>query len=89
MLEDLGARLQRLLGDDGRDLPARLAAAGSTLTPSGFRAEQVTWGLVGFVGRARPDASALAAVGRSVSPVAALLVAVAFAAIGVVARDRR
>jgi tight adherence protein C len=87
MLDDLGLRLQRLLGDDGRDLPARLGAAGSSLTPSGFRSEQATWGLVGFVGGAALGIG-MTVVGRQVSPVAAFLVAVAFAGIGVVARDR-
>jgi tight adherence protein C len=87
MLDDLGDRLQRLLGDDGRDLPARLAAAGSSLTPSAFRTEQATWGLVGFVGGVGLGL-VLTAIGRSVSAFAILLVAAAFAAIGVVARDR-
>jgi tight adherence protein C len=86
-LEDLGARLQRLFGDDGRDLPARLAAAGSTLTPSGFRAEQATWGVGGFVGGVALTVG-LMATGRNISPVVALLVAGAFGAIGVVGRDR-
>lgn len=87
LLEDLGARLQRLFGDDGRDLPARLAAAGSTITTSGFRAEQATWGVGGFVGGLALTLG-LAASGRNISPVAALLVAVAFGAIGIVGRDR-
>ena len=87
VLEDLGARLQRLFGDDGRDLPARLAAAGSDLTPSGFRAEQATWGVGGFIGGVVLTLG-LAASGRTISPVAALLVAVAFGAIGIVGRDR-
>ena len=87
LLEDLGTRVQRLLGDDGRDLPERLAAAGSTLTPSGFRAEQATWGVGGFVGGVVLSLG-LAASGREISPLAAILVAVAFAAIGVVGRDR-
>jgi tight adherence protein C len=87
ILEDLGSRLQRLFGDDGRDLPARLAAAGSTLTPSGFRAEQATWGVGGFIGGAALTIL-LAASGRDISPVLALLVAVAFGAIGIVGRDR-
>ena len=87
VLEDLGARVQRLFGDDGRDLPGRLAAAGSSLTPSGFRAEQAAWGVAGFIGGIALTL-ALTATGRTVSPVTALLVAVAFSAIGVVARDR-
>ncbi len=87
VLEDLGARIQRLFGDDGRDLPARLAASGSTMTVSGFRAEQATWGIAGFIGGLALTLG-LAASGRSISPIAALLVAVAFAAIGIVGRDR-
>jgi tight adherence protein C len=87
LLEDLGARLQRLFGDDGRDLPGRLAASGSSLTVSGFRAEQATWSVAGFIGGIGLSL-ALTATGRSVSPVAALVVATAFAAIGMVARDR-
>jgi tight adherence protein C len=87
ILEDVGVRLQRLLGDDGRDLPARLDGAGSSLTPSRFRAEQAAWGVVGFTGGVLLTVL-LAASGRTVSPVTALLMAVAFAALGVVARDR-
>ena len=87
MLDDLGTRLQRLLGDDGRDLTERLAAAGSDLTPSGFRTEQATWGLAGFVGGVSLGAL-LVVGGRAVSPVVMVLVAMAFAATGVVGRDR-
>jgi tight adherence protein C len=87
LLEDLGGRLQRLFGDDGRDLPGRLAAADSSLTTSGFRAEQATWALAGFIGGLVLSV-ALTITGRNVSPVAALVVAVAFSAIGIVARDR-
>ena len=86
-LEDLGTRLQRWFGDDGQDLPARLGAAGSALTPSGFRAEQATWALTGFVGGVAL-AVGLAASGRTISPVVGLAMAVAFGAIGIVARDR-
>ena len=42
-------RLHRLL-DDGPELPDRLRASGGGLDESGFRAEQVTWGLVGALG---------------------------------------
>lgn len=87
VLEDLGTRVQRLLGDDGRDLPGRLAASGSPSTPSAFRAEQAAWGVAGFAGGLLLMV-VLAASGRAVSPVTALLVAVAFAAVGVVGRDR-
>jgi tight adherence protein C len=87
VMDDLGARLQRLFGDDGLDLPARLAAAGSGITTSAFRAEQATWGVGGFVGGVVLTLG-LAATGRTISPIAALLVAVAFGAIGIVGRDR-
>ncbi len=83
LLEDLGGRLQRLFGDDGRDLPVRLAASGSSLTASGFRAEQATWAVIGFIGGIVLSIG-LTATGRNVSPVAALVVATAFAAIGIV-----
>lgn len=86
-LEDLAARLTRLLGDRDQDLPERLEAAGSPLTPSGFRSQQVTWGLVGFAGGIALVAL-LAVSGRAASPVTALLAAGSFAATGVVARDR-
>jgi tight adherence protein C len=87
ILDDLGGRLQRLLGDDGRDLAARLGAAGSSLTPTGFRSEQATWGLAGFVAGITLGVL-LTVAGRGVSPLVALIVALAFAAVGVVARDR-
>jgi tight adherence protein C len=86
IFEDLGGRLQRWLGD-GRDVASRLAAAGLRSTPSAFRTEQATWGVGGFVvGIAL--AVLLAMTGRPVSPVAAIVVASAFAATGVAARDR-
>ena len=88
LLEDLGARLQRLFGDDGQRSPGsprggRIGADPVRL-PSG----------AGDVG-GRPGSSAgivlsigLTVTGRNVSPVAALIVATAFAAIGIVGRDR-
>ena len=54
---------------------------------SGFRAEQATWAVAGFVGGIVLSIG-LTATGRDVSPVAALVVATAFAAIGIVGRDR-
>jgi tight adherence protein C len=82
----LGARLHRLL-DDGKDLPERLQAAGSTLDPSSFRAEQVTWGLVGALG-GLSFALLLVAAGREiVLPLVLGLVAVGGVG-GVAARDR-
>jgi tight adherence protein C len=87
ILDDLGGRLQRLLGDDGQDLAARLGAADSSLTPTGFRSEQATWGLAGFVAGITLGV-VLTVAGRGVSPLVALIVALAFAAVGVVARDR-
>jgi tight adherence protein C len=87
LVDALAHRLQRALGDDGHDLPDRLAAAGSSLTPTAFRGEQVSWGLAG-VTAGLAAALALAATGRGVSLVMAMLMAAASAAIGVVARDR-
>lgn len=87
MLHDLGARLNRLLGDDGRDLARRLESAGEPLTPSAFRAQQVTWGFIGF-GGAIGVAVLAATAGRDLTPAAAVAAAVAFGATGVMARDR-
>lgn len=87
VLEDLARRMLRVFGDDGRDLEGRLDAAGSPLSPSGFRAEQAAWGLAGFAAGVGLTL-ALTASGRALSPVTGLLVAAAFAAIGVVGRDR-
>ena len=42
--------LQRLFGDDGRDLPARLAAAGSTLTPRASGPSRRPGAVGGFIG---------------------------------------
>lgn len=86
MVEDLGARLHRVLGEHG-DLGDRLVAAGVDCTPARFRTQQVTWALGGFV--AGVAASVLvAAAGRSFSPVAALGAGVAFAVGGAMWRDR-
>ncbi len=79
-------RLHRLL-DDGPELPDRLRASGGGLDESGFRAEQVTWGLVGALGGLAVGALGLAA-GRSVSPVLVLGLVVAFGISGIAARDR-
>ena len=86
VLERIGGRLHRFL-DDGQELPDRLQAAGSRLDASGFRASQVTWGLAGLAAGLALGV-VLAAVGRSVSPVFVLGMAVAFSAAGVAARDR-
>ena len=83
----LAARLTRLLGDDGNDLTARLATSGSTLTPGGFRSEQVTWGLLGL-GGAIALVLLLIGSGRDLAPLLALILATAGAALGVIARDR-
>ncbi len=84
--ERIGGRLHRLL-NDGQELPARLQASGSRLDPSGFRAAQVTWGLVGL-GSGLSLALMLASAGRSVSPIFAVGLAGAFGAAGIAARDR-
>jgi tight adherence protein C len=87
VVDALAERLQSLLGDDGRELSVRLAAAGSVMSPSAFRSEQVVWGLAGLAAGVALSVL-LAAGGRSVSVVVAVLLALAFAAVGVVARDR-
>jgi tight adherence protein C len=84
--ESIGARLHRVL-DDAQELPERLEAAGSTLEPSGFRAEQVTWAMVGLVG-GLGFGILLVAVGRAPSPGLVLGLAGLGAVGGVVARDR-
>ncbi len=81
-----GDRLQHLF-DDGQQLAERLSAAGTELDPSGFRSQQVMWGLGGFAG-GLGFGVLLAAAGRTVSPVAVLGIALAFAAAGVAGRDR-
>lgn len=86
-IEDLGARLHRVLGEHG-DLADRLVAAGVGCTPARFRSQQVTWALGGFVVGVALSVM-VAAAGRSFSPVAALGAAVAFAVAGAMWRDRR
>jgi tight adherence protein C len=88
VLEDLGARLQRLIGDDARDLERRLAAAGSTSTPSGFRAQQVVWSLTG-AGAVLGLALLATLSGRAPAPVPVVGASIAGAVGGVLARDRR
>jgi len=87
VLDDAGRRLQRLLGDDGRDIEERLAAAGSSLSPSAFRSEQAAWAIGGF-GTGVALAGAAMASGRAFSPPALLGAAVLFGAAGAIARDR-
>jgi tight adherence protein C len=82
----IGARLHTALGDD-RDLSGRLAAAGSRLDESAFRAEQVTWALVGAAG-ALAFVVLTAAGGRELTMPLVLGLVVAAGAGGVVARDR-
>lgn len=88
VFEKWGRALARVIGDDGRDLPERLEAAASPLGVSAFRAEQVTWMLVGFV-MGIAASMLMAATGRPPSPVAALILAVAAGVLGLVARDRQ
>lgn len=88
VLDRLGARLQRLLGETGRDLDARLEAADLELTAADFRTRQVTWGLMGF-GAATAGALLLVAGGRALSVPAVVVAAVAFAAGGVMLCDHR
>ena len=88
LLDRLGTRLQHLLGEDGRGLETRLAAADLEVSPADFRARQVTWGLAGFAA-ALTGALMLVAAGRSLSGPAVLIAAVTFAAGGVMMCDRR
>ena len=88
LLDRLGSRLHGLLGETGRDLETRLAAADIELTAADFRTRQVTWGLVGF-GVAAGGALLLVGGGRAVSAPVALIAAGAFAAGGVMLCDRR
>ncbi len=73
--------------DDGAELPDRLRASGGGIDESTFRAQQVTWGLVGALGGLAVGALGLAA-GRSVSPILVLGLVVAFGVAGIAARDR-
>jgi tight adherence protein C len=82
----LGARLHALL-DDGRELPARLEAAGSQLDVSAFRAEQITWGIAGLLG-GLGFVLLVARAGRPVTPFLAVGVVVVGVVAGVLARDR-
>ncbi len=88
VLDRLGARLGRILGENGRDLEARLAAAGLAVSADDFRARQVTWGLVGF-GAGIAGSMLLVAAGRSMSGPIVVIAAVTFAACGVMLADRR
>jgi tight adherence protein C len=81
-----GARLQAVLAD-GRDLADRLAAADSPLDESSFRAEQVTWGLLGSVAGAAFVVLLLGS-GHELSVPLMLGLVASGGAIGVVARDR-
>ena len=86
LLASIGGRLHRIL-DDAQELPDRLQAAGSQLSPSAFRATQVTWGLAGLIGGLALGLL-LVATGRSLSPVLLVAMALAFGVGGVAARDR-
>ncbi len=86
IVDRIGRRLQRVL-DDGHELPERLQAAGARVDSSGFRAQQVTWGLAGLVG-GLVLGLVMTAMGRSVSPVFMAGMAIAFAGGGVAGRDR-
>ena len=81
----IGQRLHRALGE-GSDLTVRLQASASPLDPSGFRIEQVTWGLAGLA--AGLILGVVLSAGRSFSPTTVLGLAVVAGVVGVVARDR-
>ena len=84
--DSVAGRLHRAL-DDGREISDRLLASGTGMEPSAFRAEQVTWALVGSLGGLGLGGVAVSA-GRSVSPVLVLAMAVTFGVGGIAARDR-
>lgn len=83
----LAARLTHLFRDGEAALTERLAAAGADDSTSRFRAEQVTWGLVG-VGGAMTLIMLLAATGRAPSVPLVVGLLVSGAAGGVAFRDR-
>ena len=87
ILEQLGARVDRLLGDDGRDIAERLETAGLMITPSEFRSRQVAWALGGF-GAAVALSLFLAATGVAVSVLMVVGMATAFALGAALACDR-
>jgi tight adherence protein C len=85
LLDDLAARLHRVVGD--RDLEHRLANAGWSSTPAEFRSGQVGSALAGFgVGLAL--AISIAAAGRAVAVPGALAAACLFGVGGALARER-
>jgi len=86
-LRALGSRIEGLLG--GSDtVAARLAAAGRTdVSPVAFRLGQLTWSVLGVVG-CGALLLLLAAGGRPVRPVAALVLAVVCGLSGALLRDR-
>lgn len=88
LLERLGARLHRVLGDSALDIESRLAAADDGSTVEEFRARQVTWGLAGFC-TAVGGALLLTLSGRDVAVPAAVIASIASAAGGVMLCDRR
>jgi tight adherence protein C len=83
-LDAAARRLETLLGGAG-SIRRRLARAGSPMSVQEFRVEQVLWGCVGFaVGAA--VCTALTLQGRG-QPLALLMLCVACAVVGVLARD--
>ena len=85
-LASIGGRLHRIL-NDAQELPGRLQAAGSPMSPSAFRAAQVAWGLAGLIGGLGLGLL-LVAAGRPLSPMLMVGMALAFGVAGVAGRDR-
>ena len=86
-LRSLALRLEGLLGG-GDAIAARLAAAGrSDAVPASFRVSQLIWAVSGLVG-CGALLLLLAASGRPVRPVAALVLAVVCGLAGALLRDR-
>lgn len=87
-LDWLARRAERVLGDDGRDVGTRLAAAGLAMTPSDFRSRQMAW-VLGGLGASIAGSLVLAAGGFDVSVVTVIGMAGALALGAGLACDRR
>jgi tight adherence protein C len=82
---DVAARLHDVLGSI--DIDARVAASGWPCSVRDFRMSEVSWG-IGGLAAGLASCALLAAGGRAISPVAALVMALVFAAGSVLWRER-
>jgi tight adherence protein C len=86
MLQEAGRWMERWLGGSG-PVARRLREAGRDDSVARFRAEQVLWGLAGFVGGLAAGLVVPALLGQRPSPLLTLGVVAAGAVLGVLARD--